>query len=103
MGSRMTSPSSKAPRSPVERAPPVSRERLHREASTAAEESRVIIKALRDRRLLLGRTQEAVSIEAGFSPNDVGDYERGTKAPGLLNLVRWARALGGKIKFGEAA
>jgi transcriptional regulator with XRE-family HTH domain len=49
--------------------------------------------ALRRARHERGLSQEALAEATGLSANFVGEMERGLKAPGLVVIVRLARAL----------
>lgn len=53
--------------------------------------------ALRRVRRERGLSQEALAEATGLSANFVGEMERGLKAPGLVVVVRLARALGVSI------
>lgn len=60
-----------------------------------------LVKALRERRISLGLKQEAVAQAAGVARDKIGSYERGHTSPRFRNLIKWARALGYEIRFGE--
>jgi transcriptional regulator with XRE-family HTH domain len=50
--------------------------------------------ATRERRGPRGLTQEGLGLRASFHPTEVNRLERGRRNPGLLTIVKLAKALG---------
>ena len=51
-------------------------------------------RAIRERRVESGLTQEALAEAAGVSARYVSDLERGRRNPGIVNIARLSNALG---------